>query len=81
MTLSLEGLAGARMWTDSGRRETAKDRTSVALAPDQVTKTRVYVVAPAASNKRAELDFIIAANDRAGGGDREASFFERPDGE
>ena len=37
--------------------------------------------APAASDKRAGLAFVIAANDRAGGSDREASFFERPDDE
>ena len=80
VTLALEGLPAARMWTESGRRETAQAAIAVALAPDQVTKARVYVVAPAASNKRAGLAFIIAANDRAGG-DREDSFFERPNDE
>ncbi len=79
--LTIEGLPSARMWTEPGRRETANDYLSVALAPDQVTKARVYVVAPAASEKRAALAFAIAANDRTGGGDREASFFERPDSE
>lgn len=81
VTLAIEGLPAARMWTEGGRRETGQAALTVALAPDQVTKARVFVAAPAASNQRADLVFSIAANDRAGGGDREASFFERPDGE
>ena len=81
VTLTIEGLPDARLWTETGSREAAQRAMTVALAPDQVTKARVYVVAPAASKKRAGLAFSIAANDRVGGGDREASFFERPDGE
>ena len=81
VTLAIEGLPGAHLWTESGSRETARSAMAIALAPDRVTKARVFVAAPAASDKRAGLAFIIAANDRAGGGDREASFFERPDDE
>ena len=81
MTLAIEGLPDARIWTESGSRETAQRAMAIALAPDRVTKARVFVAAPAASDKRAGLAFIIAANDRAGGGDREASFCERPDDE
>ena len=81
VTLTIDGLPNARLWGESGRRETARSAITVALAPDQVTKARVYVVAPAANTKRAELAFVIAATDSAGGDDREESFFERPDGE
>jgi len=81
VTLTLEGLPEARMWTESDRRETAQAAIEIALAPDRVTKARVFVAAPAASDQRTGLAFLIAANDSAGGSDSEASFFERPEGE
>ena len=79
--LTLEGLPGARMWTESGQRETASDRLSLALAADRVTKARIYVIAPSGEAKRTDMAFVVAERDPAGASDREASFFERPDAE
>jgi len=79
--LTIEGLSGAKMWTELGQRETATEQLPVTLVPDGVTKARLYVVAPGSGAKRTDLAFVIAARDPVGANDREASFFERPDTE
>lgn len=78
VTLAVEGLAGAKLWNRDGQREAATDRLTLSLEPDRVTKNRVYVAAPASGEARSTLGFAIAATDREGGSDHEASSFERP---
>ena len=79
VALSVAGLAGARLWDDSGRRETATDRLLVKLDPDRATKARVYVAAPASGQGRVAINFAIKAQDGEGETDRESSNFEQPE--
>ena len=76
--LSVEGLAGALMWTDAQAREQASATLILAVAPDQVHKARVYVAAP--ERQRRDIAFVIRADDAEGGSDRERSVFEGPEG-
>ena len=77
--LQVEGLPGATMWTETGQRETATTEIPLALAPDQVTKARIYVVAPGPGSKRSEMAFSVADRQPNGERDRVATAFERPD--
>ena len=79
VVLAVEGPPGARLWDDEGQRESASDRLSLSLAPDKVTKRRVYVAAAGAGEARSDISFAVKANDREGGSDLEASSFERPE--
>ena len=78
VVLTLEGLPGAVMWTDAQAREQASSEVRLAVAPDQVHRARVYVAAP--QRQRGEIAFAIRAEDAEGGGDREGSVFEGPEG-
>ena len=78
LTLSVEGLPGARMWTDAQAREQASGTLTIAVAPDQVHKAHVYVAA--SERTRREIAFAIRADDAEGGGDREPSVFVGPEG-
>ncbi|RYH13750.1 MAG: 4Fe-4S binding protein [Alphaproteobacteria bacterium] len=79
VTLSLEGLSGARIWTDAQARGAAAGSLTIRIGPDQARKTRVYVAAP--ERARRDFAFAIRANDAEGGSDRESTVFEGPEGE
>ncbi len=78
MEIGIENLPGAVMWAEGGKREGAGRTVRVDVPADQVSSTRVFVVAPPAAEARESLDFTVRALDQEGGGDREESFFERP---
>jgi len=78
MEIGIERLAGAVMWTDAGRRETARTSVRVDVPADRVSSTRLFVAAPAEGETHQTLIFTVRAIDEEGGGDREESFFERP---
>jgi polyferredoxin len=77
MTLAVEGLPGARMWTEEQRREGAGDSLQIAVEPDQVRRVRLYVSAPGTA--RREIALTIRADDAEGGSDRETTTFEGPE--
>ena len=77
VTLSVEGLPGALMWTDVQAREQASATLRLAISPDRVHKARVYVAAP--QRRRRDIAFTIRANDTEGGSDRASSVFEGPE--
>jgi polyferredoxin len=79
MQIGIEKLPGAVLWTETGRRETAATTVRIEVPADQVSTTRIFVAAPASGEERQPLDFTVQALDREGGGDREESFFERPE--
>jgi len=78
ITLSIEGLPGAQIWTDAQSRNAASQSLPIEIGPDQARKTRVYVAAP--ERTRRDLTFAIRANDIQGGSDRENTVFEGPEG-
>lgn len=78
VSVAIDGLPGAVLWADGGTREAAGRRVPLTLAPDQVTKARLFVAAPAAGDSRAPLRFTVTAQDREGGGAADSTSFERP---
>ncbi len=78
MSVSLEGLPGAVMWTDEMGRESAARELQFTVAPDQTKPVRVYVVAPQGTEEE-EFTFVLAARDREAGGDRAETRFDAPE--
>jgi polyferredoxin len=59
VVLTIAGLPGAQMWTDTTGRAAAASRVTVALPPDSTHRLRLYVAA--ASAGPAETGFILTA--------------------
>ena len=78
MSVTLEGLPGAVMWTDEMGRDSASRELQFTVAPDQTKPVRVYVVAPAGTEEE-EFTFVLAARDREAGGDRAETRFDAPE--
>ncbi len=80
MSVTLEGLPGAVMWTDEMGRDSAARELQFTVAPDQIKPVRVYVVAPQGTEEE-EFHFVLAARDREAGGDRVETRFDAPEEE
>lgn len=80
MSVTLEGLPGAVMWTDEMGRESAAGELQFTVAADQIKPVRVYVVAPQGTDEE-EFHFVLAARDREAGGDRVETRFDAPEKE
>lgn len=78
MEIRVEGLDGARLWTDAMAREQAGTRILTDVPPDSVARLRIFVAAPAGGPPRQDFSFTVRATDREGGGDQEPARFERP---
>ena len=66
------------MWDETGRRETARRALRVEVPADQVARTRIFIAAPPSPAPRSDVTFSVRALDEEGGGDSDASAFERP---
>ena len=75
--ITLEGLPGAVMWTETGSREAGGRSLDATVPPDALQKLRIFVAAPAGEERR-EAAFTVRALDAEGGGDRVAVMFEGP---
>src|SRR3546814_4348623 len=71
-------LPGARLWSDDGSRETARQSLRMALTPDSVTSAKLFVVAPGAGPARQDFTIAVRALDDDPRGDRETIQFDRP---
>ncbi|MBA3056026.1 MAG: cytochrome c oxidase accessory protein CcoG [Sphingomonadales bacterium] len=80
MTVTIEGLPGARMWTDTISSEQAATSVSATVATDTILPLRVYVAAPAGTAAQ-DFAFVLKANDAEGGGDRTVTHFDAPGAE
>jgi cytochrome c oxidase accessory protein FixG len=78
VTVSVEGLPGAMLWTDAMPREQAATTVTATIPADSVAKLRLFIAAPAPGPQRQDFAFTVRATDREGGGDREPARFERP---
>ena len=76
--LSVVDLKDAVIWTSDGDRDDAAKSMEVALAPDAVTKLRLFVAAPGGEKQREDFAIRIIATDDAQTMDEEAVVFERP---
>ena len=79
MELSIDGLPGAVMWTETGSRESAGRSVRRLVDADRVGKLRIFVIAPAEGEARDEFAFTVRALDRDGGSDSTQARFERPE--
>ena len=79
VAVTVDGLPGAALWTEAGSREAAEQRIEIALAPDSVTRVRLFVAAPGDGPSR--QDFIIATRGLDGDprGDSDIIQFDRPE--
>lgn len=75
--LSISGLDNAVFWTGENNREQAVKSMVIDLAPDAVTKVRVFVAAPGKGPQRSDFSIRIVATDDAEAKDEEAVVFER----
>jgi len=77
VAVTLDGLPGAVMWTDTGSRERAAREVRATVPADALAKLRIFVAAPNADGRR-EAAFAVRALDAEGGGDRIEMTFEGP---
>lgn len=78
VTVAVEGLPGAMLWTDAMPREQAAATVTTTVPADSVAKLRLFIAAPAPGPQWQDFAFTVRATDREGGGDREPARFERP---
>ena len=78
VTVAVEGLPGAMLWTDAMPREQAEATVTATIPADSVAKLRLFIAAPAPGPQRQDFAFTVRATDREGGGDSEPARFERP---
>ena len=77
MKVTLEGLPGAVMWTDAMPREQAARDLTIDVPADTTLPVRAYVMAPAGTTGQ-DFAFVLAAQDKDGGGDRSDTHFSTP---
>ncbi len=76
--ISIEGLAGAVMWNETGSREGAGRSVRIEVPADAVAKTRIYVAAPGQGPESEEFVFKVRGLDAEGGSDIDDIAFDRP---
>ncbi|UUL84045.1 cytochrome c oxidase accessory protein CcoG [Sphingomonas sp. S1-29] len=69
----------ALLWDERGSRETAGRAVQLAIDPDQVTKTQLFVAAPGDGPQHSDLRFTVRALDGDHASASDDSRFERPE--
>ena len=62
MTLSLEGLDGAEMWSDTNDRSDAARSQVITVPADETLTVRAYVIAPRGAQAQ-DFAFMLATTD------------------
>ena len=75
--VSISGLPGAILWQAGGDRAAGGRTIPVHLAPDSVTKVRLFLAAPAVGAGHQPIQFHVRALDREGGSALDHAYFER----
>ena len=78
MEISVDGVTGARLWSDAGSREEAGSTLRKVVPADSVAKLRLFLVLPAGGASQQDFRFTVRALDARGGMDSEPARFERP---
>lgn len=78
VTISIDGLKDAVIWTEDGARLDAGNSVAASLTPDSITKLRVFVAAPGYGSVREEFDIIARPNDNKKETVTDQVVFERP---
>jgi cytochrome c oxidase accessory protein FixG len=79
--IGLLGMDDARMWAEPGDRDTAQRTIRLVVAPDSVSKDRIYVISKAPEPAREEFSFTVRALDKQGGSDSDKVTFDRAEGQ
>ncbi|WP_443971332.1 cytochrome c oxidase accessory protein CcoG [Sphingobium sp. CR28] len=79
VAVTVEGLAGAELWTDTGSRETAGQRIEVMVPADSVARIGLFVAAPAKGPARQDFTISTRALDGDPRGDSDTIQFDRPE--
>ncbi len=77
VTIAMEGLAEGKMWPEGSSRDAASGAFDVKLAPDTVTKLRLFVVTPAGDGSRKDFALTVKGADDAKASDRHEVVLER----
>ena len=77
MTIAVDGLPAARMWSDDMSRTHASRQLVREVAADQTQSLRVYVTAPAGTPEQ-DLRFVLRTHDDEGGSDTAELRFDAP---
>jgi len=75
----VSGLDGAQVWTETGSREKAGQRLQISLAPDSVTRLKLFIAAPAKGPARQDFTIETKGLDGDPRGDSETIQFDRPE--
>jgi len=78
MTVTLDKLPGATMWTDSMSQDQASRSLHWMVPADTTLPARIYVIAPAGTPE-SDFSFTLKADDREGGGDLSKAHFSAPE--
>ncbi|MDV3456013.1 cytochrome c oxidase accessory protein CcoG [Sphingomonas sp. HF-S4] len=77
--ISIEGLPGGALWSETAARQGAERSIRLNVPADKVTKLRLFVAAPSDGPSRSDLTFRVRALDAEGGEDTHQIHFERPE--
>jgi cytochrome c oxidase accessory protein FixG len=78
MEVSLSGLPGAVMWTDSGSRDSAGTSVRTTVPADALAKLPIFVAAPGGGKASQDFAFTVRTVDGEGETDSTEAVFERP---
>ncbi|AJA08071.1 Protein RdxB [Sphingopyxis fribergensis] len=79
VAIAVDGLPDARLWTEAGTRERASQHLEIALAPDSVTRVKLFVAAPSAGPERQDFAIAVRGLDGDPRGDSDIIQFDRPE--
>ncbi len=79
VAVTVNGLAGAELWTDTGSRETAGQRIEMTVPADSVARVGLFVAAPAKGPARQDFTISTRALDGDPRGDSDTIQFDRPE--
>lgn len=84
VTVTVEGLPNAQVWTSDGERDGSTQSVQANLAANSVTKLRIFVAAPGAGPQREDFTMATKTIDQSSQekaeSDRDVIAFERPQG-
>ncbi len=75
----VSGLDGAQLWAETGSRESAGQSIRVSLAPDSVTRLKLFVAAPGKGPARQDFTIETRGLDGDHGSDADMIQFDRPE--
>lgn len=79
VAVTVSGLPGAAVWTEGGTREAAGQAVILTVAPDSVTRLKLFIAAPGAGPARQDFAISTRGLDGDPRGDSDIIQFDRPE--